>query len=323
MKNNHEIVTVNLPIEIITEILLRLPAKSLVRYTCVSKSWLFLISRSYKFAKAHVKILIEKNAGIHQKLIFGSRNLPLDMYTCSIQSIINVCNLVVYPTTNDCSLFDRVVFDHPFAETVPRISLVGSCNGLVMWNPTTRKSKELPNSDVDMIFSLGTNSWKTLSSNWSAVHWSVCDFNKPVEWVIVSLDLDTKTFTELSVPKLDHYYITLEVRILQGCLALYREHTVYMDVWVMKEYGVTESWNKVFRIPIPPDFSDIHRFVRPRPLYLWADGKILMDYGSSLKMYDSTNPRPHHFDSHSILAAITYVETIVPLTFDDEEFNNS
>ncbi|KAL6585651.1 hypothetical protein OROMI_002295 [Orobanche minor] len=128
MKNNHEIVTVNLPREIITEILLRLPAKSLVRFTCVSKSWLFFISRSYKFAKAHVKILIEKNALIHQKkLIFGSRNLPLDMYTCSIQSIINVSNYSVvdqvYPTTNnnDCSLFERVV-------------LVGSCNGLVCMN---------------------------------------------------------------------------------------------------------------------------------------------------------------------------------------------
>ncbi|KAL6585652.1 hypothetical protein OROMI_002296 [Orobanche minor] len=185
-------------------------------------------------------------------------------------------------------------------------------------------------------FSLRTNSWKVLSSNWpggdtfgetgtflnGAIHWSVCDFNKPVEWVIVSQDLATYTFTELSVPKLDDYYVTLEVRILQGCLALYREHTVYMDVWVMKEYGVNESWNKVFRIPIPPDFSDIHGFVRPRPLYLWADGNILMDYGSSLKMYDSTNPRPHQFDSDSVLSAITYVESIVPLTFDEEEFNN-
>ncbi|KAL6508463.1 hypothetical protein OROHE_021596 [Orobanche hederae] len=326
MKNNHEIVTVNLPREIITEILLRLPEKSLVRFTCVSKSWLFLISRSYKFAKAHVKILIEKNARIHhQKLIFGSRNLPLDIYTCSIQSIIDISNYLVvdqvYPTNNnDCSLFQRAVLDREFAETAGRISLVGSCNGLVcmnlppniivVWNPTTRKSKELTNSnDVDMIFeyyddfkygfgydelhddykvvelrnrralgvrettqvkifSMRTNSWKILSSNWpdgdtfgetgtflnGAVHWSVCDFNKPVEWVIVSQDLATDTFTELSVPKLDDYYVTLEVRILQGCLALYREHTVYMDVRVMKEYGVTESWNKVFRIPIPRDF---------------------------------------------------------------------
>lgn len=52
--------------------------------------------------------------------------------------------------------YDRVQFDCPLADSYDKISLEGSCNGLVcvslsprkiiLWNPTTKKSKMLPSS---------------------------------------------------------------------------------------------------------------------------------------------------------------------------------
>ncbi|GFP90674.1 F-box/kelch-repeat protein at3g06240 [Phtheirospermum japonicum] len=366
-----------LPPEIITEILLRLPVKSLLRFKSVSKEWLSLISSS-RFVKAHLKTSTKNNSYIHDKLIFGSKTLPMDLYSCSIQSIIEGSDLDVYPTIDDNILFDQVGFDCPFVGAFDVIWLVGSCNGLVcvnlspniliLWNPATWKSKMLPDSGTDLdfeyysityafgydelhddykvveffaaefeagvyenrvkVYSLRTNFWKTLS-NWpggdtfggtgkflnGAVHWSVCDFDRPDKWVIVSHDLATDNFTELPLPNLDDDDVRVVVNILEGRLALYCEHSTHMDVWVMKEYGVSESWTKFVRIPFFLDLRD-HEFVRPCPLFFSEDGKVLINYGTSLFLY---NPESHHqFGSTVSVHATTYFESLVSPSLDDE-----
>ncbi|KAL8542057.1 hypothetical protein ACS0TY_003064 [Phlomoides rotata] len=382
MDNGFEMITANLPEEIITEILLRLPVKSLLKFRCVSKTWLFLIS-SYQFAKAHLEISTKNNVYIHDKLIFGSKILPMDLYTCSIYSLIEGSNITdsIYPKTDGILLYDRVQFDCPPAELDDAIWLVGSCNGLVcvsispnniyLWNPTTKKSKMLPNSGTDLdfdyysitfafgydelhddykvveffgaehetgvyetqlkVYSRRTNSWKILS-NWpggdtfggsgkflnGAIHWSVCKFDRPFEWVIVAHDLATDVFIELPLPNLeDDDDVIFEVKILEGGLALYCEHNLYMDAWVMKEYGVGKSWTKVFRIPFFLDFRD-HELVRPCPLSFSADGKTLINYGTSLRVYDLSDPQPHQFSSSLEVEATTYIESLVSPNFEDE-----
>lgn len=383
MENGFEMSTANLPEELIIEILLRLPVKSLLKFRCVSKSWLFLIS-SYRFAKSHLKISTKNNVYIHDKLVFGARTLPMDLYTCSLHSLIEGFNITdcIYPATHDILLYDRVQFDCPLAEVDDVIWLVGSCNGLVcvclsssniiLWNPTTKKSTMLPESGTYLggfeyssitfafgydelhddykvveffgvehqegvyetqlkVYSRRTNTWKTLS-NWpggdtfggsgkflnGAIHWSVCDLVRPFKWCIVAHDLATDIFNKLPLPNLDDVDVRIEVRILEGHLALYCEHGLYMDAWVMKEYGKRESWIKVFHIPFFRSIRDHELVIRPCPIVFPADGKTLINYGMSLRVYDISDPQPHHFSSTFEVEATTYFESLVSPNFEDE-----
>ncbi|KAL1558848.1 hypothetical protein AAHA92_09263 [Salvia divinorum] len=338
-----------LPLEIITEVLLRLPVNSLGRFKAVSKEWYSLISSSY-FVMSHLKFSTKNNIYIHDKLIFGSKNFDMDLYTCSMYSMVNGSLLAdpIYPVTHENSTFDRVWCDDLYQGD--SIWFVGSCNGLVcvsvsantiiLWNPTIKKSTVIPDSGTDLdfdnfsityafgydeihndykvveffgamrntgvyetgvkVYSMRTNSWKVLS-NWpgrdtfggpgkflnGAIHWSVCDFDRAADWVIVSHDLATDTFTELPLPTFPDNDVRVEVHILRGCLAVHCEHNILMDVWVMKEY---------------------------------EDGKILIDYGSTIRVYDPSNQLFHHFSTTFEVEAITYIESLVSPDLDAEDF---
>ncbi|PHT57846.1 hypothetical protein CQW23_00209 [Capsicum baccatum] len=105
-----------LPVELISEILSRLPAKSVLQFKSVLKSWLALIS-SPEFAKAHLRFSVKNTEDIQHLLILGRFRLGI-------------------------------------VRTDTR--LAGSCNGLILlahysnsqysilWNPTTGKRKTLP-----------------------------------------------------------------------------------------------------------------------------------------------------------------------------------
>ncbi|XP_051134216.1 F-box/kelch-repeat protein At3g23880-like [Andrographis paniculata] len=142
----------NLPDEIIAEILPWLPVKSLLKFRCVSKSWRSLISTT-EFIKTHLKISTKSNVGCHNRLLIGSgRPLPTNFHT-----------FVLNPRIDDerNSLSDTLVLDYNSCDS---IRIIGSCNGLVcvvlddytivLWNPATRKSKKLPFSYPDTLWSV-------------------------------------------------------------------------------------------------------------------------------------------------------------------------
>ncbi|GFP90675.1 F-box/kelch-repeat protein at3g23880 [Phtheirospermum japonicum] len=183
------------------------------------------------------------------------------------------------------------------------------------------------------VCSLRAGSWKILS-NWpsglifggmgkflnGAVHWLVGDYDTRDDWVIVSLDLATDTFIELSLPNLNDDDVKVEVGILEGQLALYCEHNTHMDVWVMKEYGVSKSWTKAVQIPFLLNFRD-HALTRPRPLLFSVDGKVLINYGTSLRIYDLRNPQSHQFSKFSgafTVETTTYFESLVSPSLDNK-----
>ncbi|KAL8555133.1 hypothetical protein ACS0TY_003071 [Phlomoides rotata] len=382
-------INANLPEELIREILVRLPVKSLLKFMCVSKSWFSLIS-SDQFVKAHLKISTNNNAYLRDTLIFGSSDSlhppPMNLYACSISSVSNLTDLL-YSLDDENPVYDYVELGCPFSDFDKFRDLVGSCNGLVclsssrdiiLWNPTTRKSKKLPCSptgtvygsynkystnlgfgydevhndykvvefnDIDVdggsfaevnVYSRKSNSWKVLT-NWpggdvssfpgqflnGSIHWSVkaYDIYPGSEWFIVAQDLASDVFVKLSdLPNSDDDVVEVEVQILDGCLALCFGYKTYMKVWVMKQYGVGESWINVVRIPY---FRNIRgRWDQPWPLLFLEDGKILINYGRSLRIYDSSHPQPHQFastyDSH-IATATTFFESLVSPNYLDEE----
>ncbi|XP_060215771.1 F-box/kelch-repeat protein At3g23880-like [Lycium barbarum] len=135
-----------LPNEITTEILLKLPPKSLLKFTSVSKSWLQLIS-SPDFVKNHMKLTANDKGCSHHRVLF--RRLKTNFKFCSFSSLFHK------EQTIELLDMDSPV-ENPFFST----SVVGSVHGLIclftqtregfLWNPTTRKCKELPKLQVKL-----------------------------------------------------------------------------------------------------------------------------------------------------------------------------
>nr|XP_043639371.1 F-box/kelch-repeat protein At3g23880-like [Erigeron canadensis] len=88
--------------------------------------------------------------------------------------------------------------------------------------------------------------------------------------------------------------------------------TSHGDLWVMKVHGVTNSWVKLFSIPYPTDLMRNPFDAFFAPLCILDDGKILLQFGSIMVLYDLKNrslSEIQKFDKwHN---AITFVESLV------------
>uniref|UniRef100_A0A5B7BIV1 Putative F-box associated interaction domain-containing protein n=1 Tax=Davidia involucrata TaxID=16924 RepID=A0A5B7BIV1_DAVIN len=137
----------NLPHEIITEILSRLPVKTLLQFRCVCKSWCSLISNP-QFVKTHLNLSTNEQEYAHYRIILSSVRPHFNLKSCSLYSSLYEPSV------------DAVELDYPMKNPHNSVWIVGSCNGLIciaieeddifIWNPSTRKSKRLPNSGMRM-----------------------------------------------------------------------------------------------------------------------------------------------------------------------------
>ena len=129
----------HLPVEIITEILSRLPVKSLLRFLCVSKSWYALIKHP-NFIKLHLHHSIETNR---------DRTLILEKVTHGVPRYFYS---VHFPTENH---FDKAFkLYQPLYCRGKLVNILDYCRDLVcihhytdeiaIWNPLIRKYRILP-----------------------------------------------------------------------------------------------------------------------------------------------------------------------------------
>jgi F-box interacting protein len=124
------------------------------------------------------------------------------------------------------------------------------------------------------IYTLRTGIWRSVTApgppyvirDWSpsvfvngAIHWIAHTPHHPRKQgaycnVVVSFNMKDETFGEVGMPKSLQGLHRLDVAVAQvdGLLALvpcdYYRSVAYNSVWVMKEYGVTESWTKLFDV---------------------------------------------------------------------------
>ncbi|CAH8361604.1 unnamed protein product [Eruca vesicaria subsp. sativa] len=153
---------IDLPPEIIREILIRLPAKSIGRFRCVSKLFSSL-SSDPNFAKSQLNLTI-RNDTVHRKLIVSSHNLyALDFDGIRIRDL--VAKELDYPLKDDPSNFNEMINSYVRENRVmirlnPEpyrrnwVEIIGSSHGLMcispcegalfLYNPTTGESKRLP-----------------------------------------------------------------------------------------------------------------------------------------------------------------------------------
>ncbi|MCD9641141.1 hypothetical protein HAX54_027085 [Datura stramonium] len=282
-RNPADVQSSSLPPELITEILIRLPVKTLLQFRSVSKSWLALIS-SPRFVKAH---LVKNRGYIHQKL----------MSTCyrrTMNTIIRVCSI---RSLHFESVTESSDLDCPLKRLV---MIVGSVNGLVclnfkeqifyIWNPSIRKLKKLADLEVAPIFgrfrfgfgydelhddyklvtifcdvkvemySLKSDSWRKMDDFQVG---EVDTFlptlvNSKLHWLtkaggILYIDLTDEKWGKLEHPLYGERDDCLELGMLRSDLSMFRcyERMTCVDVWVMKEYGIKESWEKIYTIKFP------------------------------------------------------------------------
>jgi len=107
---------------------------------------------------------------------------------------------------------------------------------------------------------------------------------------IVSLDLEKKSYQYISPPVLEMSLFTLGV--LKDCLFFSATNTrdMFLDIWVMMEYGNKESWAKLHHLPF---MGNPGLWIFNKLLHVSEDDQLLMDFyklGSTkinLVVYDS------------------------------------
>ncbi|XP_059295010.1 F-box/kelch-repeat protein At3g23880-like [Lycium ferocissimum] len=135
-----------LPGDIVIDILLRLPVKSLSRFTSVSKPFCSLIKNPNFISKQHAKTTQEKPPDL---LIMGRHHKTLEVTVRLTKSLTKPRHVIPPP----------LHFDVPFGVTSEKTRIVGSANGLVclnlinhngvaivIWNPAIKTFKPIPKS---------------------------------------------------------------------------------------------------------------------------------------------------------------------------------
>ncbi|KAM3358730.1 F-box/kelch-repeat protein isoform X1 [Capsicum galapagoense] len=357
--NDSALVVPTLPQEVITAILVRLPVKYLLQFKCVSKHWYALISSNH-FVKTHLSF--SANDFTRRRLLLETEKRRLIKRShrhCSVSSLF-------YESVTEA--FD---LDYPINDPKRVVAIEGSVDGLicysigydlVLWNPSTRKFKQLPDlmlmpqqtynyrfnygfgydealDDYKVlaifdenckchvnaynlkikIYNLKSDSWRTLDDIQSEMiyYGSGKLLNGKLHWVttvvyggwgVMSIDLVDEKCRKVEHPcyGVENYFLTLGV--LGSDLSVLCSHK-RTDVWVMKEYGVKESWTKLYTIECP------YHVLSP-PLCTSFEGEILHVFALTLTICNPEDglmryPEVTNIDVYVDADAELYIESLV------------
>ncbi|KAM7488735.1 hypothetical protein LguiB_026219 [Lonicera macranthoides] len=246
-----------IPDEIIDNILLRLPVKSLLRFKCVSKRWLSTISDpNFHHEKEYESILVAEFS-----------KTPTN--TVSLYSIDDDGSKVViirfggsYFLFNPSTRYFAKVLSCPHEFD----KIVGLC-----YDAYTKDYKVVQLlhygtvTSVVVAASLKSKRWAPVGFPFNAA--STCDgpvLNERLHWTvrekIVRYDPHANAFEEFPSPTGNASSI-LRLGVSGGCLCIVRRDSERyveekFEVLTMKEYGVGESWTTLFFI-ISSDFLPI------------------------------------------------------------------
>lgn len=314
------------PEEIIMDILIRLPVRSLLRFRCVSKFWKTLISTP-EFKMEHLNHA--KNSQNSQKILI-SRRCPKDnsmlYYCCSLSLVHPVEDALGFPSNHrPCQYL-----------------ILSCCNSLallwvqgehLLWNPSTNESIVLPNPNpnpnpefspsyfkygfgydsisVDykilrinntdeggagQILGLKSSSWRRIDEHphgrrsrlfgmdslayvHGAFHWIGVDMS--TNYYVVSFSISNEAYGEIPFPPLaettrdasripcGHSGVSVLGGLLCANYTSRNREACTVTLWVMKEYGVGESWTELFTI------RETHLY-KAIPKYWFANGEVLL-----------------------------------------------
>lgn len=116
-----------------------------------------------------------------------------------------------------------------------------------------------------------------------AVHWIDYVGSSTSSKVIQSFDFEREQFRSLSLPSLlakNQFSYSLTLEVIGGCLHLcvLEDGARQLDMWVMKEYGVQESWTKILAFENLFGLRWERICDRYNPIMFLSTGEILMFY---------------------------------------------
>lgn len=185
------------------------------------------------------------------------------------------------------------------------------------------------------VHTLGANGWRRIDDPPScllnrhmvpqvngALHWLSGTFIDPaitLDSRIISFDAASEEFRIvpwIEAVRRDDTSLDVTIGVLQDCLsALCWYHgDTHISVWSMKEYGVKESWTRLFLIQMPVSGME---FESIEPLVLQSNGEIILKSDGELYVYDTLHNTiivhtvcdipAHCYNAH------TFVESLVSI----------
>ncbi|CAA0841491.1 F-box protein CPR30 [Striga hermonthica] len=313
-----------LPTELLQEIFSRLPAKSLLRFRCVSKSWRRIIDgpdlvkshlkKSAESYRNHTLILTETGMNYHV-LDLGPLDNPRKARVCKppftggeIEDVSNPCNGIIVVSTETFGL-------------------------LYLWNPFLKKHRAFPDSPSrctrghhfpEQLLGLGydpiNDDYKVIrnleckhiahhlvcsktevftfrSKVWREVDPFPCSLSCTYQlWVgpvngslhmlcadsshdckIVGFGIEAEKYFEVLFPLKVPANTIMGLDLLGDCLCVSCFDESRVNIWVMKEYGVRDSWTILTSV-------DLHRCESPlvyfKPLVYSEDRKKVLLYSN-------------------------------------------
>ncbi|XVF71574.1 hypothetical protein PTKIN_Ptkin12aG0049100 [Pterospermum kingtungense] len=188
-----------------------------------------------------------------------------------------------------------------------------------------------PPSTVE-VYTLSTKSWKKIAIPnlgfvlWhslqpstfinGASHWLGGDINSLRRLFIVSFQFEEEVFLDMELPTCKSNYasnLSLHIAEYQGFLSLIVEQVnvnIY-ELWVMKEYGVADSWVKQFAIevPIPLDKLGSQLFI----MNLEKSGVLFLEEPEKKVVWYDIKTKQIRELPYSVFQAINCQETLVQL----------
>nr|XP_011460304.1 PREDICTED: F-box/kelch-repeat protein At3g23880-like isoform X2 [Fragaria vesca subsp. vesca] len=310
--------------DIIVEILLKLPAKSLLRFRCVCKSWRALISDP-SFVRNHLR-RVNTN---HFNLLVGTRWFSqADVISKQDDGGIAITEL-----------------DYPVTFSDPGCFMIyGSCNGLVcagfengniiIWNPLTREFKQLPQPEGgsthlegDRYVALAGFGYDSTIEDYKVIRVTrVFDYDTTLQ-VFTLKTGSWRTNLEFNHIRLRYYNTRSQtpgfllnetlhwVAKLRG--SEYEEGTMGIVTIGLaderfQEYGVEESWTEVIYI-YPEDLPQGFSFYLA-PICILDNGEVLLNCRKDLGLYDPERERYRNVIWTCEVPCplyVSYVETLI------------
>ncbi|KAI8571437.1 hypothetical protein RHMOL_Rhmol01G0120300 [Rhododendron molle] len=242
-------------------------------------------------------------------------------------------------SVNFDSLDNAVELDHPFGSSFCPTAIAGSCDGLIglrnyaeyslaIWNPSTRRCQRLPFTKIDYpgydiyfkneMYGFGYDS---VTDDYKMVRFvqffqRVRRLPSDTAKFVAALDLTTEDYRVVPQPEFFDNAFDMDVAELGGCLCILCDYVqVRVDVWVMKDCGVKESWSKLFSVAQPEVIRSFDSLI---PVAYSKSGceVLLVQDNTKLVWYDLKHKTIKKIKTHSVMdgfESFVCVESLVPL----------
>ncbi|CAM8986093.1 unnamed protein product [Rhodiola kirilowii] len=168
----------------------------------------------------------------------------------------------------------------------------------------------------------GTLVWSAMSSTFSStLKWSGLPAVVKTEWKIVALDLESGSYRDIPQSAGVQTLRDKRLGVLDGCVCIFAHcRGTRLEIWIMKEFGVQESWTKLATVPylVTPTCLVKSCWMDEVPFYmpLWCsrDGEMMILFRSNFILYNMRDGTFKYRNVHEQTVSgqgSTFIESLV------------